>query len=163
MIDIRELNAITLMTSGNPGDLALASYKTGRSWFPWLSTPLSALRPNGATRTAGQSGRTPLAVRCHSNARARWARAGGRDLETSGPLLVGRGRVKPFVRPFSAFVRHFFREAQAKMLRRQLKAKFRSFPKWANERLDAASSDQIERWSTKILRAETLEGVLGKK
>jgi hypothetical protein len=49
------------------------------------------------------------------------------------------------------------------MLRRQLKAKFHSVPKWANERLDAATSEQIERWSTKILRAETLEGVLGKK
>ena len=63
----------------------------------------------------------------------------------------------------NAFVKYILREDRARMLRRQLKAKLRSFPKWANERLDAATSDQIERWSTKILRAETLEGVLGKK
>ncbi len=63
----------------------------------------------------------------------------------------------------NAFVKYILREDRARMLRRQLKAKFNSVPKWANDRLAAATSEQIERWSTKILRAETLEGVLGKK
>ena len=41
--------------------------------------------------------------------------------------------------------------------------KFGSLPKWVDERLEAATSVQVERWSKKILTADTLEGVLGKK
>ena len=49
------------------------------------------------------------------------------------------------------------------MLRGQLEAKFGNLPKWVDERLEAATSVQVERWSKKILTADTLEGVLGKK
>jgi hypothetical protein len=49
------------------------------------------------------------------------------------------------------------------MLRGQLATKFGKFPKWVDERLTAPTSVQIERWSKKILTADMLEGVLGKR
>ncbi len=55
------------------------------------------------------------------------------------------------------------RYALAKMLRVQLKTKFGRLPKWADERLKVATSVQIDRWMKKFVRAETIEGVLGKK
>ena len=61
------------------------------------------------------------------------------------------------------FVQDVIRDDRANMLRGQLETKFGSLPKWVNERLAAATSVQIERWSKKIITADTLEGVLGKK
>ena len=61
------------------------------------------------------------------------------------------------------FVQAVVRESLANMLRGKLETKFGSLPKWVVERLEAATSVQVERWSKKILTADTLEGVLGKK
>ena len=61
------------------------------------------------------------------------------------------------------FVQDVVRDTQANMLRGQLETKFGSLPKWVDERLETASSVQVERWSKKILTADTLEGVLGKR
>ena len=61
------------------------------------------------------------------------------------------------------FVQDVIRDDRANMLRGQLEAKFGNLPKWVDERLEAATSVQVERWSKKILTADTLEGVLGKK
>jgi hypothetical protein len=55
------------------------------------------------------------------------------------------------------------RDARAGLLRGQLVTKFGRLPKWVDGRLDAASSATVERWSKKILSAETLEGVLGRQ
>ena len=66
----------------------------------------------------------------------------------------------PFYR--HPLVKKAMRNAEAKMIRRLLETKFGQLPKWADERLDAAKSDQIERWAKKLLTAGTLEGVLGK-
>ena len=55
------------------------------------------------------------------------------------------------------------RDDRAKMLRDQLKTKFGTLPKWVEERLEEATSAQIGRWAKKILTADTLEGVVGKK
>ena len=60
------------------------------------------------------------------------------------------------------FVMDAMRHAEAKMLRGMLATKFGKLPKWVHERLEEATSLQVERWSKKILTAETLEGVLGK-
>ena len=61
------------------------------------------------------------------------------------------------------FVQDVIRDDRAHMLRGMLATKFGSLPKWVDERLEAATSVQFERWSKKILTADTLEGVLGKK
>jgi hypothetical protein len=61
------------------------------------------------------------------------------------------------------FVQDAIRDARADMPRGQLETKFGSLPKRVDERLLAATSIQIERRSKKIITADTLEGVLGKK
>ena len=61
------------------------------------------------------------------------------------------------------FIQDAMRDARANMLRGQLATKFGRLPKWVDERLEEATSVQIERWAKKILTADTLEGVLGKK
>ena len=61
------------------------------------------------------------------------------------------------------FVQDVIRDDRANMLRGQLEAKFGNLPKWVDQRLEAATSVQVERWSKKILSANTLEGVLGKR
>jgi hypothetical protein len=148
LIDIRELNALTLMASGNSGDLALAMLASGGP-EQVVEIWKRAARLKGSERQRALS-RIGLL-------------SGLRRLD--GGLIMDLKDMATTTDPFfkNAFVKYILREDRARMLRRQLKAKLRSFPKWANERLDAATSDQIERWSTKILRAETLEGVLGKK
>ena len=61
------------------------------------------------------------------------------------------------------FVMDAMRDARANMLRGMLVTKFGRLPKWVDERLEEATSAQIERWSKKILTADTIEAVLGKK
>ncbi len=55
------------------------------------------------------------------------------------------------------------RNARTQVLRDQLTEKFRTVPKWADEKLESATPAQVQRWLRKILTAETLEGVLGRK
>ena len=50
-----------------------------------------------------------------------------------------------------------------RILRGQLLIKFGRVPKWAEERLAKANTAQIERWAKKLMTAETLEGVVGRK
>jgi len=66
----------------------------------------------------------------------------------------------PFYR--HPMVKKAMRDARAKLIRGQLATKFGKLPKWVDERLEKAKSDEIERWSKKLLTAGTLEGVLGK-
>ena len=54
-------------------------------------------------------------------------------------------------------------EGRVEMLRGLLHTRFGPLPKWAGQRLENASKNQIERWANKILTAQSLEGVIGKK
>ena len=60
-------------------------------------------------------------------------------------------------------VQDMIRNARTEVLRDLFTAKFRTLPKWADEKLESATPAQVQRWLRKILTAETLEGVLGKK
>jgi hypothetical protein len=60
-------------------------------------------------------------------------------------------------------VQDMIRNARTQVLRDQLTEKFRTVPKWADEKLESATPAQVQRWLRKILTAETLEGVLGRK
>ena len=60
-------------------------------------------------------------------------------------------------------VQDMLRKDRAKTLREQLKAKFRTVPKWADEMLESATAVQLQRWSRKFATANTLEDVLGKE
>ena len=77
--------------------------------------------------------------------------------------LTGRLRISadPFYK--NPFVLDITRNAQAKMLRGQLKTKFGSLPKWVDAPLETALSAKLERWSKKILTVGTFEGALGKR
>lgn len=52
-------------------------------------------------------------------------------------------------------------EGEKTMLRRQIVARFGTLPDWAEDRLAKSSPQQREEWSIRLLKAETLEAVLG--
>ena len=55
------------------------------------------------------------------------------------------------------------RDGQASIIRVQLETKFGKLPKWVDERLSNARMSDVDRWARRILAADSLEGVLGKK
>jgi hypothetical protein len=55
------------------------------------------------------------------------------------------------------------RNARIHMLRDLLKSKFRTLPKWADERLKSGTPAEIRRWSRKFASADSVEAILGKK
>lgn len=147
LIDIRELDARELMASGRAGDLALAMLANdGPENMLEIAKRVRGLK--GAERQRVLSQLTLLSGLRRMTGRLRM------DLKTMGIST------DPFYK--NPFVMDIMRNAQAKMLRGQLKTKFGSLPKWVDEPLETASSAQLERWSKKILTVGTLEGVLGK-
>ena len=50
-----------------------------------------------------------------------------------------------------------------KTMRRQLKSKFGRVPVWAQQRLASATASELDDWCEKILVADTIEGVIGKR
>jgi hypothetical protein len=60
-------------------------------------------------------------------------------------------------------LRDLVRDGQVRIIRTLLKAKFGKLPKWVDERLSHASLSDVERWAKKLVTADTLEGVLGRK
>jgi hypothetical protein len=147
LLDIREMDSNGFMASGRPGDLALAMLANGGP------EQVSEI----ARRVAGFEGAERQRVLSQLVVLSGLRRLSGRltmELKTMGITT------DPFYR--HPLVKKAIRNAEAKMIRSQLETKFGKLPKWADERLDAAKSDQIERWAKKLLTAGTLEGVLGK-
>ncbi len=147
LMDIREMDARKLMASGRPGDLALAMLAGGG--------PEQVLEI--AKRAGGLRGAERERVLSQIVLLSGLRRLKGRlrmELTTMGITT------DPFYK--NEFVLDAIRVDRAKMLRRQLATKFGKLPKWVDERLEAATVDQFERWSKKFVTAETLEGVLGK-
>jgi hypothetical protein len=142
-----EMGARTLMASGRPGDLALAMLARGGPELV-LEIARRAGRLKGAERHRALSQLVLL--------------SGLRRL--TGRLRMGlktMGITTDFLD--NEIIQDLIRDDRAKLIRGQLATKFGKLPKWVDERLEAATSAQIERWSKKILSADTLEGVLGKK
>ena len=50
-----------------------------------------------------------------------------------------------------------------KILRGMLLTKFGRVPNWAVKRLEKADTTQLEQWSSKLIRAQSLEDAIGKK
>lgn len=149
LMDIREMDARMLMASGRPGDLALAMLASGG---PEQVLILEIAKRAGGLKGAGRQ-RVLFQLVLLSGLR----RLTGRlriELKTMGITT-------DFTK--NEFVQDVIRDDRANMLRGQLETKFGSLPKWVDERLEAAKSIQIERWAKKIITADTLEGVLGKK
>ena len=51
-------------------------------------------------------------------------------------------------------------EGELLLLTRQITLKFGELPTWAQERLEHATTDQLEAWAERILSAESLEALL---
>ena len=54
-------------------------------------------------------------------------------------------------------------EAKLETLRTLLDLKFGHLPDWANQRLTKATQQQLDRWLPKVLTADALESVLGRR
>jgi hypothetical protein len=147
LMDIRDMDARKLMASGRPGDLALAMLSGGGpEQVLAIAKQASQLKGAGRQRVLSQlvllSGLRRLTGRLRME-------------------LKAMGITADFTK--NEFVQEAIRDDRAKMLRGQMETKFGSLPKWVDERLEGATSVQIGRWSKKILTADTLEGVLGKR
>ncbi len=57
-------------------------------------------------------------------------------------------------------VQQGIRQGQAKILLRQIDARFGKIPRWAEKRIEQADISAIEKWSIRLLDAGTLEEVL---
>ncbi len=148
LMDIREMDAGKLMASGRPGDLALAMLAGGGTERV-LEIVKRAEALSGAERQRVLSQLVVLS----------------RLRRLTGPLTMELKAMLSATDPFykHPYAQDAMRYARRTMLRGLLATKFGRVPKWVDERLEAATSVQIERWSKKFVTADTLEGVLGKK
>ena len=148
---IREIEAEALIKTGNHGDLALA-----------------VLAGGGGARL-GDILRKAAAVK---DTRRDWLLA--KILILSGLRGVA-GRVELELKRMGVVIdvtknpvlmrwsREFHVEGMHQVLHVQLETKFGPLPKWAGDRMSKVTPSQIERWAKKVLTADTLEAVLGKK
>lgn len=56
-----------------------------------------------------------------------------------------------------SFLNDARREGEAHLLSKLAKMKFGELPEWAQQRLEQANSNQLDKWSDKILTANSLE------
>jgi hypothetical protein len=156
LIDIREIEAETLLRSGCPGDLALAMLaKGGTERLAEIARRAAALSDRERVRVLTQlvllSGLRGLSGKLKM------------ELTTMGSLRIEIQK--------NEILRDIWEEVMAegeavgmvKILRVQLLTKFGRVPKWAEDRLQKANKAQIERWSKKFVTAQSLEGVIGKQ
>jgi hypothetical protein len=147
LMDIREMDARRLMASGRPGDLVLAMLAGGGP-----ESVVEIAKRAGGLRGAERQGVLSQLVLLSGLPRL---------TERLRMEMTSMGSSTDFYK--NEFVMDAMLHANVKMLRGMLATKFGRLPKWVDERLEEATSVQIERWSKKILIADTLEAVLGKK
>ena len=152
LIDIRDIDARLLIESGQSADLPVAMLAGGGP------EPLAEILKRAANLRGGERQRVlaELIQLC-----------GLRSLQQ--PLIM---ELKSMASPNDTFlmipqvqdmIRNAEQGARTEVLRDLLSAKFRTLPKWADEKLKSATPAKVQRWLRKILTAETLEGVLGKR
>jgi hypothetical protein len=156
LIDIREFDAEELLRSERPGDLALAMLARGGTEKLKEITRRAAdlsgpARIRALTQMILLSGLRGLSGRLKM------------EMKHMGSALIDVNKneiLRDFMEEAKAEGRA---EGRAEVLQEQLRTKFGRLPKWAEERISRGSAAQVQRWVRKILTAETLEGVLGKK
>jgi hypothetical protein len=167
-IDIREIDAETLLRSGCAGDLALAMLaKGGMKQLTGIARRAAALGDQARVRVLTQlvllSGLQCAFNPCASGLPGRLKM----EMATMGSVRMDIQQ--------NEILRDVWEEVMAKgnaegelagmlmALRGQLHTKFSQVPKWAEARPEKANRAQIERWLNKIVIAQSLEGVIGKK
>jgi hypothetical protein len=156
LIDIRDINAATLMASGRPADLPLAMLaRGGPEQLAEILKRAASLKDSERDKVIAEMAQLSGLRRLQGTPIMEL------DRMTSAIDIFRRiPKVQALIQSARLEASH---TARVQMLREQLKAKFRALPKWADEKLESATPLQIRRWSRKFATADTLEGVLGKK
>jgi hypothetical protein len=178
LIDIREIDAETLIESDNPGDNVLALLAGGGSRkIERIVQRLGRLKEPGRGDALAQL--SVLAGLRNVVREAEWEvkRMGVIIDVKKNPILM------EWHRQMEEQVNEDFRQAtkqareegleegrekglekgQIKTLLTQMETKFGRLPKWARHRVTTARRLQLERYAKKILDADTLESVIGKR
>jgi hypothetical protein len=175
LVDIRDFDAAAFLESGNPGDFALALLARGgperlreilreakRLPGPQREKVLAQLVALSGLRRL--SGRLTMEMKSMGIAKyvddhpfLREIRAKAlREGEAKGIALgEAKGRAIGEAKGKTA--------AMVEMLYSLLGSKFGPLPKWVRAKLENATPVQLGRWAKKVLTAETLEELLGKR
>jgi hypothetical protein len=159
VVDFREIPVEPLLRSGNAGDLALAVLAGGGdARLPEILG--RAARIPGTQREALLAKILILSGLRGITGKVKW------ELERMGVIIDVRKNpvLMRWRREAIAEGRTEGRtEGMSLVLRELLETKFGPLPKWAGDRLSKATPARIELWAKRVLTANTLEGVLGKK
>jgi hypothetical protein len=157
LIDIRDIDAATLIDGGRPADLVLAMLARGGPERLAEIVKRAAGLPSGEREEVISE----IAVLCGLRRLQEPLIMELKSMASLGnEIFLRLPQVQDIVRDARV---QADRDVRIQVLRDQLKGKFRTLPAWADERLEAATTVQVQRWLKKILTAETLEGVLGRK
>jgi hypothetical protein len=147
LIDIRTLESGALIASGRPGDLALAMLANGG-----LDRVAEIIRRANELRGPERE-RVLTQIGLLSGLRQLTGKL-TMELNTMGATIdISKNEI----------LRNWIRDGQVIIVRGQLEMKFGKLPKWADERLANGKSSDVERWSKKLITADSLERVFGKK
>ncbi len=153
LIDIRDIDAAALIDSGRPADLVLAMLARGGP------ERLAGIVKRAAGLQSGERDEaiSQIAVLCGLRRLQEPLIMELKSMASSGTdIFLRLPQVQDIVRDAN-------RRVRIEVLRDQLKEKFHTLPAWVDDKLEAATTAQVQRWLKKILTADTLEGVLGKK
>jgi len=165
LIDIRDIDAATLIDGGRPADLVLAMLARGGPERLAEIVKRAAGLPSGEREEVISE----IAVLCGLRRLQEPLIMELKSMASLGTEIFLRlPQVQDIVRDARVQADRDARiqadrDVRIQVLRDQLKGKFRTLPAWVDERLEAATTIQVQRWLKKILTAETLEGVLGRK
>ncbi len=157
LIDIREIDAATLMDSGRPADLVLAMLARGGAERLAEIVKRAAGLPSGEREEVISE----IAVLCGLRRLQEPLIMELKSMASLGTdIFLRLPQVQDIVRDVRV---QAVQQARIEVLRDLLKGKFHTLPAWVDDKLEAATTVQVQRWLKKILTADTLEGVLGKK
>jgi hypothetical protein len=165
LIDIRDIDAATLIDGGRPADLVLAMLARGGPERLAEIVKRAAGLPSGEREEVISE----IAVLCGLRRLQEPLIMELKNMASLGnEIFLRLPQVQDIVRDARVQADRDARiqadrDVRIQVLRDQLKGKFRTLPAWADERLEAATTIQVQRWLKKILTEETLEGVLGRK
>ncbi len=161
--DIREFDSNEFLRSGRRGDIALALLASGGERnLHRILLRAARLAPHDRSRLLTQLGVLIGLRKLNDEIKMEVAKMGTAIYIKDHFIL--REVAKEWLREGEAKGRSEGRtEGMSDLLTQQLRAKFGPVPRWAQDRLRRATPVQMGRWATKLITAETLEGVIGRR
>ena len=172
LIDIRDIDAEILLQSGSAGDLVLAMLaKGGAERLGEIAGRIAGLKYKERVRVLtqlillsglrkltgrlrmelGAMGSLQIDIRKNEILRDVWEEVMAEGLAKGEARGEARGEAKGEL------------IGKRKALHGFLHDKFGHVPKWAEQRMSKANRAQVERWLNKVVAAQTLEGIIGKR